>query len=371
MKEYPKLNTTPIQHRSINSAVSENSIPSSHELALIQQELKVRMEGNIAGLDQCNGNKKELEKWMSKHKEKEKVIATVAQDGVQVSLTSNGTIHITNPKGLKNVEDLKKTNHRKSNVQRAESISRQEESVRSTPDVERPSGDYSKLKAQQNQIPISSFWTFMDQYFRPLNVEDLETLESNGDEVSPYLIPKGKHYKTRWEEEDVKWKEMGEYFAAGLNKEYAETDECIVEGDINLGPFSERLIGSFIRDAVVPGELDEQIMKPRPRTRQELQLYEDRVKEELMCIGLIPHPSERLDNEIVNALQAAQTELRDQVRINRGRKRILRGIAEEYMAYQEYQNVLGEINKAVDSAYTKRFVIQVNLEIKKREKGTS
>lgn len=46
-----------------------------------------------------------------------------------------------------------------------------------TPEPEAKDGDYSRVKAPANQIPINQFWSFFDQFYRPLLEEDLDNLE--------------------------------------------------------------------------------------------------------------------------------------------------------------------------------------------------
>jgi hypothetical protein len=190
------------------------------------------------------------------------------------------------------------------------------------------------------------------------------------------MIPQfGPHYRVQWEQEDLKLAHLVEDGvsnpALAINKEFFEFEESIFSGDIQLGPFSERLLGALIRESVVPNtqddeEMDASLKQPRLRSKMDLQVYEDRLKAELIHIGLIPRP-EPENNEVLQALVKAQQELREQIQANSARKKRLLPIAEEYMAYQEYQTLLGDINKAVDSAYTKRFVLYSHIEIKSKE----
>jgi hypothetical protein len=190
------------------------------------------------------------------------------------------------------------------------------------------------------------------------------------------MVPQfGPYYKVQWEQEDMKLAHLVEDGvsnpALAINKEFFEFEESIFSGDIQLGPFSERLLGAFIREGVVPNahddeEIDASLKQPRLRSKVDLQIYEDRLKAELIHIGLIPKPDPE-NNEVLQALVKAQQELREQIQANSVRKKRLLPIAEEYMAYQEYQTLLGDINKAVDSAYTKRFVNCTHLEIESKK----
>lgn len=63
--------------------------------------------------------------------------------------------------------------------------------------------DFSKAK-QPSQILVSTFYTSIEPYLRPIKEEDLGFLEYTGDEVEPYIMPRlGQHYSEQWEDEDI------------------------------------------------------------------------------------------------------------------------------------------------------------------------
>lgn len=62
------------------------------------------------------------------------------------------------------------------------------------------------------------------------------------------------------------------------------------------------------------------------------------------------------DDEITQELKKRQGELRKQVEINQFRKGKLREVAAGWKAWQEYSDVLDELNKQVYAAYAKRYV---------------
>lgn len=138
------------------------------------------------------------------------------------------------------------------------------------------------------------------------------------------------------------------------------------EGDIELGNFSERLLGALVREGIVPNQTEDEEETTankfivRSRTKTDLSLGEERLKAELIHIGLIPNEEPQPENEITSLLLKTQNELRDQIAINSSRKRKLLKIAEEYMGYQEYNCFLDDINKSVEQAYIKRFVLIIN-----------
>jgi hypothetical protein len=240
--EYPHMKLQPIQQPNIDFRYKQfmgdsgemKTIPSSHELALIQQELRRTSESNSQTAATLMENQEQIQKWIQRHDpegivdkqrkvktkvkeqdaespdtveepgdiegrrskrssigDSERVIASVdGEGGVRVSLSDQGNIKILNPKPRsssgKNLSHLQSAfdspknpfvRKDKEKKRRADSVS-----VRSTPDPEQSGpavGDYSKVKVQQNQIPIVTFWGFMDQYLRNLTTEDMQGLESN------------------------------------------------------------------------------------------------------------------------------------------------------------------------------------------------
>ena len=205
------------------------------------------------------------------------------------------------------------------------------------------------------------------------------------------IPPLGKHYLLQWKEED---RRLLSLFNDGVtnpsvatNKEYAEVDDCVFEGDIHLGPLSDRLLASFIREGlVVPDQMNDPSLNnafggdedgpkggsirnvPRIRSKTDISLFEERLKEELVHIGLLEGEEEggiagsmygdtlEGENDILRLLKSTQDLLRVQMDANYIKKRKILEITEEYMAYQEYNTLVDDINKTVDTAYTKRFV---------------
>ncbi|KAI9323781.1 histone acetyltransferases subunit 3-domain-containing protein [Dichotomocladium elegans] len=61
--------------------------------------------------------------------------------------------------------------------------------------------DFVRVKPK-DQVPILTFWSGMEPYFRPLTEEDRKFLLEKGDDVKPYLIPPlGRHYREVWAEQ--------------------------------------------------------------------------------------------------------------------------------------------------------------------------
>lgn len=63
--------------------------------------------------------------------------------------------------------------------------------------------DFSKAK-QPNQVLVTTFYTSVEPWLRPIKEEDIGFLEYTHDEVEPFVMPKlGRHYSELWEEEDI------------------------------------------------------------------------------------------------------------------------------------------------------------------------
>lgn len=63
--------------------------------------------------------------------------------------------------------------------------------------------DFSKSK-QPNQVLVTTFYTSIEPWLRPIKEEDIGFLQYTADEVEPFVMPKlGRHYSVQWEEEDI------------------------------------------------------------------------------------------------------------------------------------------------------------------------
>ena len=63
--------------------------------------------------------------------------------------------------------------------------------------------DFSNVKAPP-QVLVTTFYSSIEPYIRPIKEEDVGYLEYTGDEVEPYVMPKlGRHYLEVWEDQDM------------------------------------------------------------------------------------------------------------------------------------------------------------------------
>ncbi|TPX44222.1 hypothetical protein SeLEV6574_g04627 [Synchytrium endobioticum] len=258
-----------------------------------------------------------------------------------------------------------------------------------------PEGDLSKVAKPANQIPINQFWAYADQYFRDLAEEDIQWLGDKGYDVVAYTIPPlGRSWREVLQEQDA-----GIYSgspAAELSPRYDQVpdDSLLLPGDAYFGPLTERVVAglqavgiyddAYWKNWLDAGLLDasngshnnnnnnnnnhnnatnstEPTDKVKAGSKAEMTDLEDRIKRELRYLGVIPeeeHPADweaTDEDEITQELKKRQAELRKQVEINQSRKQKLREVAIGWKAWQEYSDVLEELNKQVYAAYAKRY----------------
>ncbi|KAJ3018124.1 Transcriptional regulator [Thoreauomyces humboldtii] len=230
-------------------------------------------------------------------------------------------------------------------------------------------GDFTKAKTVQNQVPIQNFWTFVDQFFRPLTEDDLRYLDTEGDEVTPYVMPAlGRPYKDQWADEDARQYAAIESGAAMGHYDIPDYHDGTTDGTPHQGilPLSERIIASLMENRVhggfTPGspvEVDDAEDHVIYKTDRDCIDLEHRMRNELRHIGLIDedevdaNPDEQDDISV--ELRSLQAQLRQQVAANRSRKRKLKEVATKWMGWQEYNGVVDDINKNIEQAYNKRF----------------
>ncbi|RPD59303.1 hypothetical protein L226DRAFT_536321 [Lentinus tigrinus ALCF2SS1-7] len=244
--------------------------------------------------------------------------------------------------------------------------------------------DFSKSK-QPNQVLVTTFYTSIEPWLRPIKEEDLGFLQYTADEVEPFVMPKlGRHYSVQWEEEDIatygqplpgtaatrasmhapqpgtlpKWE------PSTLDEEGATMDHH------THGPLTER-----VASALLPMnhlleyrgvKATEEDMAGRPGTngaaaaaaRDKLNVadLEERMKHVVRYHGLldeIPDYSEAVDDPIATALRHAQRELRTVLATNKARRARLAAIAEDRLAYQEYVDSRDAIDKSITTLYSK------------------
>ncbi|KAG2188326.1 hypothetical protein INT44_001079 [Umbelopsis vinacea] len=282
------------------------------------------------------------------------------------------------------------------------------------PKVEQIEVDLIRVKSK-DQIPIQTFWNAMEPYFRTFSESEREMLLEEGDNVKPYLIPPlGRYYLDTWAEEERMLvpsfdtsprhsrspsvtSARGTFDTNGLHMErarYLETPESFTDdhfGQYNLscGSLTERLISCLLRENLLsPDEInghadtdadpimedDDDDMDTTEATNDQHTItaaepslyppdriinFEDRLKRELRYAGLLVEDDidwdSREDDEVCAEMRKLQKDLREQVKINVGRKQRLLKVVEGQLQYEQYKQILDGLDGQVEHSYFKRY----------------
>jgi len=246
--------------------------------------------------------------------------------------------------------------------------------------------DFSKSK-QPSQVLVTTFYTSIEPYLRPIKEEDIGFLEYTADDVEPFIMPQlGRHYTEAWEEEDtalyggplpgMPTRPTNSLPATSTRTPLPKWEpstltesDCMTE-EHGHGPLNERLISALIPMQNATEwkgvKAAEEAMEGRPGTngaaaqaaRDKLNVadLEDRVKNVMRFHGLleeVPNFSEAVDDPIATALRHAQRELRTVLATNKVRRERLAAIARDRLVYQEYFDGRDALDKQIFALYTK------------------
>ncbi|KAI0042838.1 hypothetical protein FA95DRAFT_1563903 [Auriscalpium vulgare] len=261
--------------------------------------------------------------------------------------------------------------------------------------------DFSKAK-QPSQVLVSTFYSSVEPYLRPIKEEDIGFLEYSGDEVEPFFVPRlGTHYTEQWEDEDINMygavlpstqaaRTSSSFGRVATAPPYPKWDPATLsEQDIlteerGHGPLTERLVSALLpaEDSVVwkGVKAAEEAMEGRHGVgvgtaagRQVIvEDLERRIRDSLRFHKLLdsnPDFSDPVDDPIATALRAAQRELRTVVAANKARKSRLAAIARDRLGYQEYLELRESIDKNILALYTKLQKKDGPKASKKKKKG--
>lgn len=274
--------------------------------------------------------------------------------------------------------------------------------------------DFSKLKPPA-QTSISTFWSYVEPWLRPIREEDVGLLEWDGDEEIPFTIPPlGRHYTEIWDDED-----NGRYMealalppktptTASLTRwdpSSLQDSDLISDKGHSLGPIHERLLSTILPIPMLadgkpfagagangkansevtflnPSMVDEKIgkMKPFEGDKQPpkigVQDMQERIVKELKSIGLLsdeevrdfmtmclrsdvdiyyfflqPDYSNAADDPLAFELRQCQKALREQMVINKARRRRLAEIAKARLARNEFEEHVTALERSILAKY--------------------
>ncbi|KAL6945222.1 hypothetical protein ACO0QE_002670 [Hanseniaspora vineae] len=153
--------------------------------------------------------------------------------------------------------------------------------------------------------------------------------------------------------------EVIEKVEADEEKSVIKEEEQSVVSSTATTPFDE---SDLVKQATIPFEWKLDNMEVNQKL--EYLSFEEKLKQELRYVGIYMNDEEegqdfdwvygREDDEISAELRQLQDKLRVVQKKNYERKQVLKPIIEKYLAWQEYQHILDDLDKQVDQVYVKR-----------------
>ncbi|KAF9521157.1 hypothetical protein BS47DRAFT_1357078 [Hydnum rufescens UP504] len=203
--------------------------------------------------------------------------------------------------------------------------------------------DFTNVKPPGTQAQIGPFWKEVDSWLRPVGEEDVAWT----DDTELFRVPKlGRHYSEVWEEET----------APPSHYQALRQSTLLTKG---LGPLTERVISALLSVPGQPppkkGDDDNPAPNASGTTTQLAPVsfhdMETRLKIELRACGLLgteePNFAESYDDDIASEIRRLQAELRSVKRVNDARKERLTTFANDRLAYQDYLEMLDDLNKQI------------------------
>ncbi|KAL7321234.1 Transcriptional regulator, variant 2 [Mucor circinelloides] len=249
--------------------------------------------------------------------------------------------------------------------------------------------DFVRVKPK-DQIPITTFWTTLEPYFRNLTEEDREYLMQKSDQCKPYLIPPlGQHYVEKWAEED---RALGLHTSESKLKQLQHTMSGDSQHDTDSSSLTDRLISSLVKENLLPEEIahsddddNEEASGPdeagrgsdimtdalekkhhaktvtqlTPDPTEDIVEFEERLKRELRYAGLFGDEdidwNAKEDDEICAELRTLGRELKEQINTNEYHKKRLLEVVDCQLQFEQYRQVLDTLDTQVETGYLKRF----------------
>ncbi|PKI82908.1 Transcriptional regulator [Malassezia vespertilionis] len=275
----------------------------------------------------------------------------------------------------------------------------------------------SRQGKDATQVPATTFYNYADAYFKPVTEDDLAWLSSKADDPYPFQFPDlGTPYRKVWGKEDAELLgELNTVDGSAQNdpakaRARALVGNAVHDDDVPLahallsdtnpacsftlrelgdrqmynrtawcGPLTERLASSILvtdDDSSLEGAAYADtalVLEPPPDTHKTMAEVESQARQELEAVGLLEPGiripwEEHADSSISSALRQAQELLQKQTRMNEQRKARLFRIAQDRMAFQDYQACLQAIDREIEANWTKR-QRQIKASMGKKRKG--
>lgn len=227
-----------------------------------------------------------------------------------------------------------------------------------------------------NQVPITTFWSYIELFFKAIDEADLKYLDDPTMPIDavPFVIPPlGRRYEQQWRDlyGFIVQTHKRTHPTDGLHEQTAympSLSERILSMLREEHPLElHRIISNHTSDEDKEEEVDEQKDYSKPDLtkedkRQPLAFdhipLTDRLVIGLRQAGLQNLPLQAKDyhedDAICEELRACQVALREQLYINHFRKNRLAARIRKHLPCQEYYAILLEIDKQIDSAFQRR-----------------
>ncbi|KDN39535.1 hypothetical protein K437DRAFT_259026 [Tilletiaria anomala UBC 951] len=263
-----------------------------------------------------------------------------------------------------------------------------------------------KKGKEQSQVPLNTFYSYADGYFKSLTEDDLAWLSSQTDDLEPFQIPPlGRYYREVFEAEDAAQTgpdgiplvpavvpPLSPPKASPYNTRFVPsslTDKHLGSADdAKSGLLTERVVASLLRttngglpqvpegdeedDAESAPSLTTTAAPTLPSMQQDTLAFEDKLKAELKMLDLFDEAAvnsgQRQDDEVSAMLRKVQEALRKQMRVNEARKARLFELARSRMSYQEYITCLNTFERDIEAGWNKR-QRQIRASVQRKKKG--
>ena len=207
-----------------------------------------------------------------------------------------------------------------------------------------------------NQIPIVTFWNYVEAFFKPIDEADIKYLDDPTmpvDATAFVIPPLGRRYESQWRE---------------LYGFIVQTKGRSVEDQLPppepLPSLPNRILSMLIDQNVPAGinstgsensSLPDTEMECSANSHDRIHLNERicRQLHELGLRGVSPHDLQE-DDPICAEMRACQSALRDHIFVNYWRKRKLAACIRKLLPMQEFYSLLLEIDKQIDAAFQRR-----------------
>ena len=216
-----------------------------------------------------------------------------------------------------------------------------------------------------NQVPIATFWNYVEQFFKRIDENDLKYLDDPTRIIdpTPFTIPPlGKHYLEQWR--DQYGYHVNSFGGAGIRPLYTNNQVSLKDRLLSMLLELEDAKISLNGDDLSDEIEDTDTSFPSAQTiHTPKQVYsaslEERLKRDLVEAGFLDQSVAKLpimneDDQICAELRRLQARLRPLVTINQFRKkRVAKHVRERVLPCQELYSLIDEIDKQLAAVHAK------------------